>query len=138
MEALTMFLVFVLGYLTCRVVHYLLAGRQVTAMLGIGHLYSLYLLTRALECYEHSRQLFLKDLKKSEMSEDNLSIYERHLKEEIETFKRKSIRSLLESQPEMFEHMSPYKDWKSGMLFLEENKGLITTGYLNPEVSDND
>ena len=138
MQALTMFLVFVLGYLTCRVVHYLLAGRQVTAMLGIGHLYSLYLLTRALESYEYSRGLFLKDLRKSDMSESNIAIYERHLEEEIERFKRKSIQSLLESQPEMLEHMAPYKDWKSGMLFLEENKELITTGYLNPEVSEND
>jgi|15BtaG_2_1085339.scaffolds.fasta_scaffold14171_4 hypothetical protein len=138
MQALMMFLVFVLGYLTCRVAHYLLAGRQVTAMLGIGHLYSLYLLTRALESYEHSRQLFLKDLKKGDMSQENVSIYERHLEEEIERFKTKSIHSLLGSQPEMFHHMAPYKDWKSGMLFLEENKGLITTGYLNPEVSDDD
>ena len=130
MDLALTFLVFVFGYLTCKVFYYFRAARLSVALMRLGNLYSLYLLTRALENFEHSKHTCLNDLKKSETSERNIKIYETNLDAEIETFKRKSIEALMDAHPQFFERTLAYEDWESAMKFLEQNKDLIISGYL--------
>tara|TARA_B100000700_G_C14536227_1_gene619878 strand:+ start:167 stop:451 length:285 start_codon:yes stop_codon:yes gene_type:complete len=91
---------------------------------------SLFLLTRALEKFEYAKALYLKDLKDRETSERNIEIYKNNLNSEIETFKRQSVSALLELHPQFFKDVIPYHDWDSAMKYLESNKNVILTTYL--------
>jgi hypothetical protein len=122
--------VFVFGYLTCKVFYYFKSARLSIQLIQISNLVSLFLLTRALENFEYSRSLCLKDLRKKDISERNLKIYEENLDLEIETFKSRSISLLLEVHPDFFQGIAPYTDWKSAMNYLESNRNVIVGTYL--------
>ena len=83
MDLALTFLVFVFGYLTCKVFYYFRSGRLGVTLLRLGNLYSIYLLTRALENFEYSKHACLNDLRKNDTSERNIKIYETNLSEEI-------------------------------------------------------
>tara|TARA_R100000995_G_scaffold81486_1_gene54334 strand:- start:433 stop:807 length:375 start_codon:yes stop_codon:yes gene_type:complete len=121
---------FVFGYVTCKMLYYIRATRISIQLLQLSNLVSLFLLTRALENFEHSRALCLKDLKQRDASERNIDIYKSNLNEEIESFKNKSISGLLELHPDFFKQVIPYDDWDSAMKYLESNKNVIVTTYL--------
>lgn len=131
MNYILMSLMFVFGYVTCKLFYYARSARISVQLLQLSNLVSLYLLTRALESFEQSRHMFLNDLKKSDISERNLEIYENNLEEEIEMFKDKSISKLLEIHPEFFKQIIPYNDWDSAMKYLETNKNVVLTAYLH-------
>ena len=128
-----MFLMYVFGYVTCKTFYYLQASRLGILLVKTGSAFSLFLLTRALENYEVSRTLLLKDLKERNMSKDNLKVFENNLQEEIDLFKRKTISSLINSHQGFFEEILEYEDWETGMNFLEQNRDLIITAYSDPE-----
>ena len=121
---------FIFGYMTCKAFYYLKSVRVSIQLIHTSNLVSLFLLTRALENFEYSRMLCLKDLRERETSERNLKIYEENLNQEIEVFKKKSISLLLEVHPDFFKDIIPYTDWKSGMKYLESNKNVIVETYL--------
>jgi len=130
MNYLLMTLVFIFGYVTCSAFYYFKAARTSIQLIQLSNLVSLFLLSRALENFEYSRALCLKDLHKRETSERNLKIYEENLNQEIDTFKRQSISLLLEVHPDFFQSVVPYSDWASAMKYLESNKNVIMTTYL--------
>jgi len=125
-----MTLVFIFGYMTCKAFYYLKSARVSIQLIHTSNLVSLFLLTRALENFEYSRMLCLKDLREREVSERNLKIYEENLNQEIEVFKKKSISLLLKVHPDFFKDVIPYTDWESGMKYLESNKNVIVETYL--------
>jgi hypothetical protein len=125
-----MTLVFIFGYLTCKVFYYLKSARLSIQLIQMSNLVSLFLLTRALENFEHSRVLCLKDLREKDISERNLKIYEENLDLEIELFKKRSISLLLEVHPDFFQGVVPYTDWSSAMNYLESNRNVIMSTYL--------
>jgi hypothetical protein len=125
-----MTLVFIFGYLTCKVFYYLKSARLSIQLIQTSNLVSLFLLTRALENFEHSRALCLKDLRGKDISERNLKIYEENLDLEIELFKKRSISLLLEVHPDFFQEVAPYTDWRSAMNYLESNRNVIMGAYL--------
>jgi len=125
-----MVLMFVFGYVTCKLFYYLRSTRVSIQLLQIANLVSLFLLTRALEKFEYTKVLYLKDLKERETSERNIEIYKNNLNNEIETFKRQSVSALLELHPQFFKDVIPYHDWDSAMKYLESNKNVILTTYL--------
>jgi hypothetical protein len=129
----TMFLMYVFGYVTCKTFYYLKAARLGVTLIQTANLFSLFLLTRALENYEISRALCLNDLKQKNLSKENLEIYEANLQAEIDIFKRKSIASLIDSHPDFFESAMGYNDWESGMKFLEDNRDLIINACSHSE-----
>ena len=124
-----MFLMYVFGYVTCRTFYYLKATRLGVTLIQTANLFSLLLLTRALENYEISRTLCLNDLKQKNLSKENLETYEANLQAEIDIFKRKSIASLIDSHPDFFESVLDYNDWESGMVYLEQKRDLIINAY---------
>jgi len=124
-----MFLMYVFGYVTCKTFYYLKATRLGVTLIQTANLFSLLLLTRALENYEVSRALCLNDLKQKNLSKENLETYEANLQAEIDIFKRKSIASLIDSHPDFFESVLDYNDWESGMVYLEQKRDLIINAY---------
>jgi len=129
----TMFLMYVFGYVTCKTFYYLKASRLGVTLIHTANVFSLFLLTRALENYEVSRSLCLNDLKQKNLSKKNLEAYETNLQTEVDDFKRKSIASLIGLYPDFFESVLDYNDWESGMKFLEDNKDLIINAYSPSE-----
>lgn len=128
-----MFLMYVFGYVTCKTFYYMQASRLGIMLIHTSNAFSLFLLTRALENYEMSRTLFLNDLKQKNISKDNLKVFENNLQEEIDAFKRKSITSLVDTHSGFFEELLEYRDWETGMSFLEQNKDLIINAYSTSE-----
>ena len=133
MTYVVMFLIYVFGYVTCKTFYYLKASRLGVTLIQTANVFSLFLLTRALENYEVSRALCLNDLKQKNLSKKNLEVYETNLQTEVDNFKRKSITSLIGSHPGFFESVLDYDDWESGMKFLEDNKDLIINAYSPSE-----
>jgi len=127
-----MVLMFVLGYLTCKTFYYLRSARLGITLIQTSNLFSLFILARALENYEISRTLCLADLKRKNMSERNLDIYKENLQREVDSFKKKSIDSLLAAHPHFFKSVTNYNDWDSGMKFLEDHRDLIIKSYSKP------
>ena len=124
-----MFLMYVFGYVTCKTFYYLQSSRLSVILLQTANVFSLFLLTRALECYEVSKALCLKDLHEKGLSDSNIKIYENNFETEIKNFKTKSIDQFLGLHPTFFHEVIDYEDWESGMKFLEQNRDLIINAY---------
>ena len=133
MTYVAMFLIYVFGYMTCKTFYYLKASQLGVTLIQTANVFSLFLLTRALENYEVSRARCLNDLKQKNLSKKNLEVYETNLKTEVDNFKRKSITSLVGSHPDFFQYVLDYNDWESGMKFLEDNRDLIINAYSHSE-----
>tara|TARA_R110000824_G_scaffold393882_1_gene593316 strand:+ start:1175 stop:1480 length:306 start_codon:yes stop_codon:yes gene_type:complete len=98
-------------------------------LIQTANVFSLFLLARALENYEVSRSLCLKDLKQKNLSKENFKVYETNLQTEIDNFKNKSIASLVDLHQGIFENVIDHDDWESGMIYLEQNRDLIINAY---------
>lgn len=124
-----MFLMYVFGYITCKTFYYLNSSRLSVMLIQTANVFSLFLLARALENYEVSRSLCLKDLKQKNLSKENFKVYETNLQTEIDNFKNKSIASLVDLHQGIFENVIDHDDWESGMIYLEQNRDLIINAY---------
>ena len=103
-------LFFVFGYVTCKAFYFLNATKKSIIILRSSQLIGLFVLSRALEDFYYAKEFRL-----GVMNEDG----------EVSTFKRKSIKKIIEAHGNFFDQLVDFNDWKSAMVFLEDNRKYI-------------
>ena len=58
-------------------------------------------------------------------SKQNITAVGYRFDEEVSTFKRKSIKKIIEAHGIFFDQLVDFNDWKSALVFLEDNRKYI-------------
>ena len=129
MEWALLTLMFIFGYVTCKVFYFIKATRSSVLLLKAAQLVSLGLLARAMEDYYYAKIYRMEKMVESGESEHNINAYSYLIEEEIEHYKSKSIRGLVELHPPLFKEVAEFEDWKSGMQFLKKNEKVVQSFF---------
>lgn len=115
-------LVFIFGYVTCKVFYFLRVSRLSISLLKISQIVYLSTLIRALEHLSYSREIMLEHMLKAEKGSTQISSFEYRFGEDVRMLKERSIQELLQQHPKVFRRIIEFDDWPSAMRFLMEHK----------------
>ena len=118
-------LFFVFGYVTCKAFYFLNAIKKSIIILRSSQLIGLFVLSRALEDFYYAKEFRLGVMNEDGDSKQNITAVGYRFDEEVSTFKRKSIKKIIEAHGNFFEQLVDFNDWKSAMVFLEDNRKYI-------------
>ena len=118
-------LVFILGYITCKVLYFLKATRASVLLIKAAQLVSLGLLARAMEDFYHAKIYRMEKMIESQESEHNITAFSYLMEEEVEHYKKRAVLGLLELHPDFFQQLAEFDDWPSAMEYLRKNQEVI-------------
>ena len=118
-------LFFVFGYVTCKAFYFLNAIKKSIIILRSSQLIGLFVLSRALEDFYYAKEFRIGVMNEDGDSKQNITAVGYRFDEEVSTFKRKSIKKIIEAHGNFFEQLVDFNDWKSAMVFLEDNRKYI-------------
>jgi len=119
-------LFFLFGYITCKAFYFLNATKKSISIIRSSQLIALFVLSRALEDFYYAKEFRLKIMNENDDSKQNINAVCYLLSEEVSLFKRKSIKRIIEAHGKFFVQLADFDDWKSAMVFLEDNRKYIT------------
>lgn len=125
MDWLLYILVFLLGYVTCKTFYFLSATRLSVNLIRITQLISLLIISRSLEHFIYARTTRLQTMLESNDTTHNITAFTLTFDQEVETFKRRSIRTITKYHSSHFSELLEFEDWKSGMEFLDKHKEIV-------------
>ena len=125
MEWFLYLLVYTFGYITCKTFYFMNSARTSINMLKSAQLTALLVLARSMEHFSYSRAIRLHHMQASEASVHNIQAFTYVFEEELVNYKKKSIAEIIEAHPPVFRPFVEFKDWRTGMKHLEENKDLL-------------
>ena len=118
-------LFFAFGYVTCQTFYYLDAIRKSIIILRASQLIGLFVLSRALEDFYYAKEFRIGVMNEDGDSKQNITAVGCRFDEEVSLFKRKSIKRIIEAHGNFFDQLVDFNDWKSAMVFLEDNRKYI-------------
>lgn len=124
MEWILFTLAFILGYITCKAFYFYKSARTSIIALKATHVVCLALLVKGLEDFYYAKVYRMQQMVESGETDHNITAYSYLMEEEVSHYKKKSIRMLLETHPDLFKHILEFEDWNSAMTFLETHKDL--------------
>tara|TARA_Y100000310_G_scaffold145852_1_gene145251 strand:- start:413 stop:817 length:405 start_codon:yes stop_codon:yes gene_type:complete len=116
------FLLFVFGYITCRVFYFIGGARKSIQLIHLTQLVALFITVKGLENFHYSYQYRLNVLKESKASAQNLKAFNLQFEDEVALYKKRTIEKMITAHGSFFNHLVTFEDWKSGMKFLEDNR----------------
>ena len=122
MEFFLYFLVFVLGYTTCKLFYFMLGTRKSIQIVRLSQLVGLSIVARSLENFSHSKYYALCVMKENGESEHNLDAFKYLHMEELDRYKQKVIEEMINVHGKIFDQVLDFDDWGSAMKYLETNK----------------
>ena len=114
-------LFFVFGYVTCRTFYFMSAVRKSAALLKVTQSVALFIIVRGLEEFR------LATMKAEDASEQNIQAFLYQFEDEMNLYKTRSIRNIIDAHGSFFKELVDFTDWKSAMVFLEGNKESVET-----------
>jgi len=120
-------LIFVFGYVTCRLVYFFRVNRLSLSLLKLSHIIYLSTLIKAMEHLSYAREIMLEHMLKSEKGPTHISSFEYRFEEDVRHLKERSIRELVQQHPEIFRQVIDFEDWPTAMRFLMENRAHTLT-----------
>ena len=118
------FLTFIFGYVTCRTFYFFKSGRSSITLLKVTQLVCLSMIVKCIEEYSYASSEKLKTLLKCGILPDDV-VYkkiENECETQIDSFKNKSVATIIALHPEYFRPTIEFKDWKTAMIYLNNNK----------------
>ena len=131
MEILLYPLLFVLGYCTCKVSNIYWAANNSVVMIKVSQLSSLLLYTRAIEQYSYVRTFAANKIKSDGGSDKEVESFEKYVDNDIEYFKKQSIKQMNLCIAPMFSDDIKVADWDAGMALLESEKEAVQQIFIN-------
>ena len=122
MEFFLYFLVFLLGYTTCKLFYFIIGTRKSIQVVRLAQLVALSIIARSLENFSHSKYYAMCVMKESGESDHNIDAFKYLHTEELDRYKRKSIEEIINVHGKIFNQVVDFNDWKSAMKYLETNK----------------
>ena len=120
-------LFFVFGYVTCRTFYFMSAVRKSAALLKVTQSVTLFIIVRGLEHFHYAKEFRLATMKAEDASEQNIQAFLYQFEDEMNLYKTRSIRNIIDAHGSFFKELVDFTDWKSAMVFLEGNKESVET-----------
>lgn len=125
MQVVLYILCFIFGYVTCRTFYFFKATRVGLQVLEMARLVSLSVLIKGLEHYNYLKMSKIKEIVFNGGDQKQIDNFEKLFNNEIEYYKRDSIKAILSEHPQFFKGTVQFNDWNSAMLYLRNNKQLL-------------
>jgi hypothetical protein len=129
-------LVFIFGYTTCKTFYFLSATRTSINLIRITQLISLMIFSKSLEHFAYAKSTRLHIMKQNEESEHNINAFVETFDQEVDAFKFKGIKTIVNYHSSRFKDLLEFDDWKTAMKYLDDNKEIVFK-FLIEEHSDN-
>jgi len=120
-------LFFLFGYVTCRTFYFMSAVRKSAALLKVTQSVTLFIIVRGLEHFHYAKEFRLATMKAEDASEQNIQAFLYQFEDEMNLYKTRSIRNIIDAHGSFFKELVDFTDWKSAMVFLEGNKESVET-----------
>tara|TARA_R100001163_G_C4986258_1_gene140504 strand:+ start:370 stop:678 length:309 start_codon:yes stop_codon:yes gene_type:complete len=91
----------------------------------MARLVSLSVLIKGLEHYNYLKMSKIKEIVFNGGDQKQIDNFEKLFNNEIEYYKRDSIKAILSEHPQFFKGTVQFNDWNSAMLYLRNNKQLL-------------
>ena len=130
MEFILYVLVFLFGYLTHRTFHSYTAAKTGSLIFLHGKLTSLLMLVRAIEKYNYIKSYGMIELQKHDATESEVTAYKIIIDNDIDYFKRQSIKAINKPIPEYLKVLEHFESWDEAMMFLAKFKKEIPEELL--------
>ena len=122
---LFLLLSFIMGYAISKAVTFLSATSLAVTLVKSANLCCLYMFIKSFERVNYYNTLAINDYIKSGASERNIEVYKNNLQKEMELFKNRCIKTLVDSRPDAFNGVVKFETWPEAMLFVNENRDFI-------------
>tara|TARA_Y100000114_G_C11544784_1_gene224322 strand:+ start:131 stop:538 length:408 start_codon:yes stop_codon:yes gene_type:complete len=130
LEFILYVLVFLFGYFTHRTFHSYTAAKTGSLIFLHGKLTSLLMLVRAIEKYNYVKSYGIIELQKHGATESELAAYKIIIDNDIDYFKRQSIKAINKPIPEYLKVLEHFESWDEAMMFLAKFKKEIPEELL--------
>ena len=130
MEFILYVLVFLFGYFTHRTFHSYTAAKTGSLIFLHGKLTSLLMLVRAIEKYNYVKSYGMIELQKHDATESEVTAYKIIIDNDIDYFKRQSIKAINKPIPEYLKVLEHFESWDEAMMFLAKFKKEIPEELL--------
>jgi hypothetical protein len=111
-------LTFVFGYYTCKTFYFIREMRTGVVLLKLSHALSLFFAARGMENLQYAKSLRVIEMSKTNESKHNIDAFKINFDKEIEQYKRKAVRDILEHHPRFYKDIVEFHDWDSAMIYL--------------------
>ena len=128
-------LTFIFGYITCKLLYFLKATRTSFHIIRASQLISVGLLAKSMEDFYYAKVYRMEKMVESGETTHNITAFSYRMEEEVDYFKKQSIKGLVELHPELFKQLLEFDDWRSAMKFLEANKEIVAS-FLSRSTND--
>ena len=125
LEWLLYILVFIFGYITCKTFYFFSAARTSINLIRITQLVSLLIFSKSLEHFAYAKSTRLQIMKQNEESDHNVNAFITSFEQEVEAFKFKGIKSMIDYHSSYFEDLLEFNDWTTAMKYLDDNKEKV-------------
>ena len=125
LEWLLYILVFLFGYITCRTFYFFSAARTSINLIRITQLVSLLIFSKSLEHFAYAKSTRLHIMKQNDESDHNVNAFVTAFEQEVEAFKFKGIKSMIDYNYSYFAELLEFNDWTTAMKYLDDNKELV-------------
>ena len=130
MEFLLYLLIFLFGYVTHRTFHTYIATKTGSLIFLHSKMTALLILLRAIEQYSYVKTFGAMQLEQKDATENEVSAYKIMIDNDIDFFKRQSIKNINSHIPEYLKVLEHFDNWDEAMLFLVKYKHEIPKGLL--------
>ena len=125
MEFILYFLVFIFGYYTHKTFHIYESTRSGIVIFMRAQIVSVLALLRVYEQYNYIKTYASIEMKKSGVPESQIKSYNIMINNDIESFKKESIKSIIKDVPEYLKVAQGFDDWDSALVFLASHTEKI-------------
>ena len=127
MEIILYMLLFAFGWASCLLFYF---GKSVNffyQMVKISQLLSLFILARAMEHFTYAKEFRVKTMIENDDTEHNIYCASMQFEDEINFFKKSSLKELKEIMMRSSDTKNIFSDWNSAMSYLADNTEFILT-----------
>lgn len=135
MEWALLTLMFIFGYITCKLLYFIRTTRTSFHLLKASQLISVAMLAKSMEDFYYAKIYRMEKMVESGDSDHNVTAFSYLMEEEVRHFKEKSIEGLVALHPDFFKQLLEFQDWKTAMQFLESNKE-VAAAFLSRRNND--
>ena len=125
LEFLLYGLIFVFGYVTHKTFHIYTATKTGSLIFLHGKLTTLLILLRAIEQYSYVKSFGALQMKEKGASESDIAAYKIFINNDIEYFKKQSIKAINKPIPEYLKVLEHFENWDEAMIFIAKFKQEI-------------
>ncbi len=119
------FLFFIFGYSTCQTFYFLKSVRKSLQLLRVSQVISLFIIARSLEDFAYAKNYAVIRMEEGEGQKDSIVAFEEQHEKEVEFFKKKAVKNIIDTHGNYFSEIVDYEDWDGAMAFLNKNKKTV-------------